>query len=298
MFKIDLQNIQAIGDAHIVIDNNSITEFTGDNSNGKSVISKVIEAITSGDIVHKESRLTLIKDGETQGVVLFTHDKEQLGFVLRAEAAESIIMYKADMTAPESEAIYRPLNDRNTITTLVHQFGFRTYDEGSICLQLAPTFGAIPFVTTSGKVNNDIIADITTDKIADNFLKSFQTITFPVFKDRIARLQKDHDNIQAILDNMESYNWKDYESIAERMSEVYQAIKSYEYFQLESVPIPPLSVLPIEHFELRQIPNVDFYDLCKPIVPIIDELNHYVEIMNGVCPTCGKPLVDRDHTHE
>ena len=45
MFNISLKNIQAIEDASIMLDDHTIVEFTGDNSNGKSVISKVISAM-------------------------------------------------------------------------------------------------------------------------------------------------------------------------------------------------------------------------------------------------------------
>ena len=56
MIKIELQNIQAIGSAEINIAENTITVFSGDNSNGKSILSKVIEAVTSGDIKTKDIR--------------------------------------------------------------------------------------------------------------------------------------------------------------------------------------------------------------------------------------------------
>lgn len=295
MFKIDLQNVQAVGDAHIVIENNSITEFTGDNSNGKSIVSKLIERMTNGDIRNKEVRRTLIKDGEEQGVVVFTHDTEQLGLILREEARDSLVMYKPNIKENSNEYIMRSISDWDGCVQLIKQFGFRTYDRGNICLQLAPTFGAVPFVTTSGTVNDEIVQDITTDRIADEFIKTFQGITFPIFRERILRLKKDRDSTQAILDNMESYDWKAYEDIAERMSEVYQAIKGYEYFLLEEIPVPKLSVLPVVHHNVTELPVVKFYDLANPIVEIVDELEAYVEVMNGVCPTCGRPLVEREH---
>lgn len=295
MFKIDLQNIQAIGEAHIVIENNTIVEFVGDNSNGKSVISKVIQGLTSGDICHEDVRRTLIKDDTEQGVVIFTNNNEQLGLLLRDKTKDSLLMYKPDLVNKPDECIFRALNDYEGCAAIVREFGFRTYANGDICLQLHPTWGAIPFITTSGAVNDAIVQDITIDKVADNFLKSFQTITFPVFKDRISKLQKDHDSAKTILETMEAYDWHAYDDIYTRMSRVYQAIKDYQYIQLETIPVPNLSVLPVTRYEVNQLPIARFYDLCPAINNIGEELDDYVAIMNGVCPTCGRPFVSHEH---
>lgn len=291
MFKIDLQNIQAIGDAHIVIEDNSIVEFVGDNSNGKSVISKVIEYLVSGDIAHEDVRCTLIKDDTEQGVAVFTYNEKQLGLILRAKVRDSLIMYKHDIVNDPDGCIFRAVNDKEGVAAIVREFGFRAYANGDICLQLHPTWGAIPFVTTSGSTNDSIVEDITTDKVADNFLSTFQTITLPVFRQRIADLQKEHDNAATVLENMESYDWKAYEEIASKLSDIYQKIKSYEYAYIEDIPVPDLSVLPVSRIEIDYVPIINFYDLC-PLVEYINELDDYVTIMNGVCPTCGKPLFE------
>jgi hypothetical protein len=187
------------------------------------------------------------------------------------------------------------MNDTDACAKLVRQFGFRVYANGDICLQLHPTWGAIPFITTSGAVNDAIVQDITIDKVADNFLKSFQTITYPVFKDRVAKLQKEHDHAQTILETMEAYDWHAYDDIYNRMSTVYQAIKDYQYMQLDDIPVPNLSILPVQHLEIENIPIVNVYDLCQNIEPIKEELEAYVEVLNGVCPTCGKPLIIHEH---
>lgn len=291
MFKIDLQNIQAIGNAHIVVENNTIVEFVGDNSNGKSVISKVIENLVSGDIAHEDVRRTLIKDNTEQGVVIFTYNEKQLGLILKPAVKESLIMYKPNIIDDPENAIFRAINDADGLNAIVREFGFRAYANGDICLQLHPTWGAIPFITTSGATNNSIVEDITRDKIADNFLSSFQTITFPVFKEKIARLQKEHDSAKAVLDNMESYDWRAYDAIYEELSEVYQQIKDYEYCYIDDIPVPDLSVVPVSNIQIPDIPIVQFYDLCSRI-PYPKSLDDYLKVLSGVCPTCGRPLFE------
>lgn len=291
MFKIDLQNIQAIGNAHIVVENNTIVEFVGDNSNGKSVISKVIENLVSGDIAHEDVRRTLIKDNTEQGVVIFTYNEKQLGLILKPAVKDSLIMYKPNIIDDPENAIFRAINDADGLNAIVREFGFRAYANGDICLQLHPTWGAIPFITTSGATNNSIVEDITRDKIADNFLSSFQTITFPIFKEKIARLQKEHDSAKAVLDNMESYDWRAYDAIYEELSEVYQQIKDYEYCYIDDIPVPDLSVVPVSNIQIPDIPIIQFYDLCSRI-PYPKSLDDYLKVLSGVCPTCGRPLFE------
>lgn len=291
MFKIDLQNIQAIGNAHIVVENNTIVEFVGDNSNGKSVISKVIENLVSGDIAHEDVRRTLIKDNTEHGVVIFTYNEKQLGLILKPAVKESLIMYKPNMIDDPENAIFRAINDADGLNAIVREFGFRAYANGDICLQLHPTWGAIPFITTSGATNNSIVEDITRDKIADNFLSSFQTITFPVFKEKIARLQKEHDSAKAVLDNMESYDWRAYDAIYEELSEVYQQIKDYEYCYIDDIPVPDLSVVPVSNIQIPDIPIIQFYDLCS-MIPYPKSLDDYLKVLSGVCPACGRPLFE------
>ena len=81
MIKIDIQNIQAITTAEIIIKENTITVFSGDNSNGKSILSKVIQAVTSGDIKNKDIRRSLIKDGAECGIISFINDMCLLTYV-------------------------------------------------------------------------------------------------------------------------------------------------------------------------------------------------------------------------
>lgn len=294
MLKVDLMNVQAISEAHIIFPNNTITEFTGNNSNGKSILSKVIEYMTKGDLIHKDVREALIKDGTPYAVILFTMNKKQLGLKLGHELKESIIMYVPDIDHEKEQGgqIVRALSDSQACELLIREFGFRTYAKGDICLQLAPTFGAIPFVTTSGSVNNDIVTDITIDKVADEFLTSFKTITFPTFKNRIQRLTKEKEHLQELLDNMESYDWHAYEELATRMNQVYRAIAYYKEVQIDEIPIPPLETMPLSEISIGQFPIITAYDYIPMIDAFDKELEDYVSVLNGTCPTCGRPLVE------
>lgn len=292
MFNIQLRNIQAIGEAELNLEEHSIVEFTGDNSNGKSVISKVIGALTSGDIRHKEVRRSLIKDGKDEGLVLFNFNEKQLGLVLKESASESFVLYYPDIRKDPNDFVARELGDAEGTEALIREFGFRTYAKGDICLQLSPTFGAIPFVTTSGAINDDIVQDITTDKVADEFLQSFSTITFPMFKQRIQMLKQQRDSIKTVLDSMESYDWRAYEDMQNRLTEVFNAAEKYRSLEIDEIPIPNLEVIPVPHLELSPLLVIYTCDYIPLIEPIGKELDDYIQVLEGVCPTCGRPLVE------
>lgn len=294
MFIIDLINIQSIGRARITIEDNSIVEFVGNNSNGKSIFTKVLEYLTKGDLIHRDVREALIKDNADRGVVLITLNNKQLGLILEHEIKNSYIMYIPDVER-ENEPngkIVRPLGDSDGVQKLIKAFGLRVYQKGDICLQIAPTFGSIPFVTTSGGTNSDIVTDITIDKVADEFLKSFSAITFPTFKRRIQQLTQERDSLNMVLENMESYDWKLYEDLHERLNETYNAYKSYKELEINPIPVPNLEIIPVSEHRIENIPVVTIYDYCLPIKPIGKELDDYVEILNGTCPTCGRPLFE------
>lgn len=290
MYSIQISNVQSIESALIEFEDNSIVEFTGDNSNGKSILSKVIQNMTSGDIRHKDVRASLIRDGADKGIVVFTHNEKRLGLVLFHEIKDSVIIYQSDWR-DESTTIVRNISDVEGSDALIKAFGFRTYAQGDICLQLAPTFGAIPFITTNGSVNNDIVQDITVDKVAEEFLGTFKAITFPLFKDKIAKLKQERDTYQSLLDNLETYDWREYESLVDRMSAVYMALKDVQPLEdIMEIPIPPLDVIPVGSHGIKNIPIVDFIDYCPTIDDIESELEDYLKISKGICPTCGKAL--------
>lgn len=292
MIKIDLQNMQAISSATIEIPENSITEFSGDNSNGKSVLSKIIKELTSGDIRHKDVRRALIKDGTTKGIMSILNGNVQLGLILDEELSDSFVVYDPDVTdESKTKVIVRGLGDAGGCEALIKKFGFRVYNSGDICLQLHPTWGPIPFITTSGQVNDQIVQDITIDRIAQNFLDSFKTITFPTFKNTLKNLNREKESYQTIIGNLESYDWKVYEDIYARMKEVYDVLFYFVDVEIPILQIPLMEIPPLP----PEIPKLGVICIipAPPEIPVVFRaFDEYVTILNGTCPTCGKLFIE------
>lgn len=292
MIKVDIQNIQAVTNAVIEIPENSITEFSGDNSNGKSILTKVIQALTSGDIRHKDVRRALIKDGTTKGIVSIVNDTVQLGIILDEEISSSFVVYDPDITnGDKTKIIVRGLGDSGGCEALIKKFGFRVYNSGDICLQLHPTWGPIPFITTSGAVNDQIVQDITVDRVAQNFIESFETITFPTFKNVIRTFNREKETIETIISNMESYDWRRYEDINTRMKEVYDVLFYYVDVDIPTLEIPLMEIPPLPP-DIPRLSVICIFPEPPDIPLVLHTFDEYVTVLNGTCPTCGKLFME------
>lgn len=293
MFKFDILNTMSIGEAHIVVEEMALTEFVGGNSNGKSILAKFIEALTSGNLRQPETRKTFINDMSDQAVVLITHRSKQLGVLMKEETSASILMYVPNIEDPDKKII-RTFTDGDGYKAILSEFGFSIYAGGDICLQLSPTYGAIPFVSTNGSTNWQIWDDITTDKVAQEFLQTFKSITWPMFKQTLDRKKRELAADKAIIENMESYDWREYERIADQLNDIYNCIKDYKYFRFKKIPIPPLDVIVLNQFKFSEIPMPKFYDPIPHIEIDVEKLRDYKKICEGICPMCERPFFEHD----
>lgn len=292
MIRIELVNIQSIEEAVFEIEEKSITEFVGNNSNGKSILSKVIQAVTSGDIRHKEVRQALIKDGQPYGLFGITYKTQQIVFSFYEELKDCLVVYVPNTANPDKN-IVRQLSDREGIESILHKFGFRTYAKGDICLQLSPTFGAIPFITTSGAVNGEIVQDITTDKVAQEFLDSFKDITFPIFRNKLSAAKKEKESLETVIAAAGSYDWRVFEDIAKESDKILNMLEGYKFIRINELPIPPLGFKIRATPHLRELPFPINIAKAPRVGFLESELNNLEAILNDKCPTCGRAFIQQ-----
>ena len=284
MLSIYLKNIQAISLAEISLEEGSITEFVGDNSNGKSILTKITQAITSGDIKHKSTRLPLIKDGCSLGVVGFTRGNKQLAFQIAEEQADCVVLYNSNYP-DDSAQVVMGIADKG-VEKAIHDFGFRTYADGEICIQLAPTYGAIPFVTTSGSINGKIIKDITVDNVAESFIKAYENFTQPVFKRKLESIDNDIKTLSDTLELLQYYDYKEYEVLDQELQTAFQIMSGYNYIDFEEVDATAGDIVTVAPLKVKT------YDRFVVMEPPIKELTELCTILEGTCPTCGKKLYE------
>lgn len=290
MFRITMKNLQCIGEAVIEFDNQSIIEFTGDNSNGKSVLSKTLDVILSGEVRDKTTRKELINDNCEEAFLSIQYETRILLVRLHVEVSQSYIAYYPNSNDLQ-KCYARPLGDWDGCKILIDKFGFKTYASGSISLQVMPTWGAIPFITTNGAVNYEIVDDITRDKVAEEFLAAFQNYTYPTFRQLIANKQQQLDMSKTVLESIVDYDVEGLDTAIKEMRDIYEVISHISYLNLENVPIPDISIIELSPLELIAPPIVEAVPMFPNLEPIGKELDDLLDILNGVCPTCGKPLI-------
>ena len=287
--SVELENVQAIKHAVIKFGSNGITEFIGDNSNCKSALSRVIEYMTSGDLKDKETRESLINDNENEARILFAKDEEILALVLRRERSDSYVLYNPDARDLKNpNIVVRNIGDPGH-EELISKFGFRAYDKGNICLQVCPTFGAIPFITTKGRTNMEIVNDITSDKVAEEFLDNFEKITNNGFKGRLKTLNQQKASLETLIDTCVIYDYNKYKELSNAMGKVLMAVGQYYPIEFEEIPIPPdVDIIDIPEIKFEPIPIFNVAPIKSLFEDLSKEITELNDALDSRCPTCGR----------
>lgn len=289
--KVILHNCQGITDCTLDLPPNSLVEFTGDNSNGKSTVSRYIEHIVAGDLHLKEERLPLIKDGcEKAEFGLIADNNSMLIVILYREVGKSYMCYFPDADNT-SKGISRLISDRDACAKLVSKFGFCVYAKGEICLNIGPTFGPIPLVTTKSKTNFEVLDDFTKDATAEEFIKSYTTYTRPMFNRKMKSLKERRADLERLTEQDLYPDWEFCKSFAERNKDLATALASLVVMQHIDYGRPP--VLNVVDMKRINYSRPCFFEF-KHAADLSSQLRTIVEFNNKKCPTCGRLYMEEE----
>lgn len=295
--QISLHNIQSIKDATIELPDTGIVEFIGGNSNGKSILEKVISTITSLDVEDEDSRRTIISDGETSGYIVMVHNGKSLAVLIDHVRDKTVFQYNPDIS-DKSKLVTRTLREGG-MEALIRDFGWCVYDHRNICLQLYPTFGAIPYINTSYGVNTEITEDVLRDRVADQFLTNYETITYKQAQEFIKQLKSRKNVLEASVNATMVYDYEAYEALATRLKKAIDFYENFETIHLDEIPIPPtLSFIDIPYMQLQEIPIVEFIPNDMHLNDLSESIDNLLSVLNGKCPTCGKNIFEGEHSHD
>lgn len=305
--KVKLKNIQSFKTATFDFPETGLVQIAGGNSNGKSILGKVIKAIATLNFIDQAERDSLLRDGEKEGYIILEYKGKVLVIYLHTERNQCFVQ----LIRSNKEKITRTIRESG-IAQLIEEFGFRVYGKNSVVLQLHDTFGVIPFVNTSNSLNYEIIDAVTTDTIAQQFIKNFKEITFKEAKLLIDTYNQKIDGITKAISTLALYDHVAYQQLYEEMSDIYKVIKHIQLLNLEKILLPPkVRLIQLPTLRLEKIPlfpkvfiiNIPQLKLEKiffikvfPILSFIEDLTETIYKINrlkyGRCPVCGKLFLE------
>lgn len=301
-----LKNIQSIKDAYYDLPKTGVVQIKGDNSNGKSIFFKAISAIVNLKILDDDERGSLINDNEESGSITIENDGVTLVAILHRERTQCCLA----LVRQSGERVTRTFRDGG-LEKLIEEFGFRCYNKNSICLQLYETFGPMPFVNTTTAVNGEIVESITEDSTAKAFLKNFKEVTHPAARKTMKAFNEKVAQLERFKEALVLYDYENYEKYAKKMREYYDVLRYCKPIHLHklniisigncpevsSVSLKKMNLLPkvktidIKPVGIVKFPILKFIDEVKSVNNIVGLIGEMEKIRSGVCPTCGKTLL-------
>lgn len=289
MISFEMKNCQGINEAIIEVDDHNIVRFYGENSNGKSTLSRMLEYLISGDIKNKSVRKALISDWAEHAEFAIRWNNKLLGVVLYPDIARCALLYTNDCTNKLEPVVKVGLGDAEGYRSLLSKIGLKSYAKGEVSLNISPTFAPIPLVTTTGATNFEILNDFKTDRFADEFIHTFKEVTFPAFKRRANEYRNRISELERITATDLYVGWEEDGALYVEYEEYKKHAAGIQYMDEapvlrrpnyeEYIQMPIATVLRPVNFRL-------------PECPTISELPFIISINNKTCPTCGRRIME------
>lgn len=308
MIQFYLNNIQSIKEHQFNFEDTGIIQFKGNNSNGKSILVKVLRAVVLQQLARDEKRLPLINDNCEMGKFAVAYNGQVLMVILHRDINRTCYMLKRK----NGEQITRHVRDGG-IDKLLQEFGFCIFGKNDICLQFCETYGLMPFINTPESIDSQIVNSVTTDETSEHFLEAYQQ-TYKEAQRQYKSYQAELSTVEARLAGIQIHDTHDYKeliTIAERLLKIHEYMKPIEKLALHEKPEPvvrmmPLSNLPLLHKPEDLVKMSFMKKLSGQMPPLhvsisarlksLDSLLEKIAVIDaGKCPTCGQRLESCNH---
>lgn len=272
-----------------------IVRFLGDNSNGKSVMVKVLQDVVSNNISRPAARRSIIRRGNSYGELLLENwDGDALYVRINIEAAQTY----AELTKAGQPTVRRYLADK-AIPLLVREFGWHYDDVTGISINIHNDTDGFLFVDTKKTTNFNLLNGMRSDTFAEAALEELDRL----MKESKGKL-KDMEHLYEVAETafLTLQYWDIEEESAIRDECLYYAAL-LENLSMPRIPEISLTPQPKFYGSMPPVPQVAIPVLYKPFEAPPESatqlLTDLVSILEGVCPTCGRPLIDGGaHAHE
>lgn len=281
--RITTHNIQSHKNVTIELPQTGIIAFTGNNSNGKSVIAKVTKAIIAGDISRPKERKTLVNKDCVSGYVEYEKfDGSTLKVTIHHEASQTM----AELTKPNGEVIRRYLADK-CIPLMAREFGFHYNVDHDVSLNLHNDDDKFLFVNTKHSTNCACLCDTLSDSYGELALKTLEE-TLAEVKNTVKGLERDKVTTETILDSLTTC---DIEETDKRRKKMLYIAKNLQHFPTSPCPkvvgVPNVVTIKVPAMPTKvKYPTI--INLPKNFPDIIQLGRDLNDVLKGVCPTCKR----------
>lgn len=282
--QIITRNIQNHAEVVIDLPPTGLIVFTGDNSNGKSVIVKAVRALVLNEIKKPRKRASLVNRKASYGEAIFIRtDDVTLTMHVAREAASTWI----SLEVPGQDKIVRYLSDKS-YTELVQTFGLQVAGESGISLNVAEADESLLFYKTPTKTNHEVLQIATVDSRAMTAATNMENTLSETrqFRDACAA------QARTIKPALQELHIGDVEALTERRNKLFRYYSILSHIYIPTLPeIKAVPKVRITNVYIPTLPNVKWpkvhnvYLDVPDIIPVASELK---SVREGKCPTCGR----------
>lgn len=281
-------NIQSHTNTVIDFPKVGIVRFHGNNSNGKSVLVKVLNDVVSNAISRPNNRRSIIRRGCSYGeLTMVRYDSTKLHIHISTEASTTY----AELTRPGAQPIRRYLADKS-IPNLVKEFGWHYNSDHGVSLNIHQDTDGFLFVDTKKSVNFDLLNSVRSDQYAEAAAASLENLLKASKKQR-ADITHTLEVAQATYAALQYWDLEKEQTIQDECLYYARNLQALRMPPMPALtPVPRVTILPL----LPSMPELWYARLLplftEPLPDIVDSMYALQELASGICPTCKRPLVD------
>lgn len=284
---IHTRGIQSHDDVLIELPETGLVVFSGDNSNGKSVIRKVLEDTIAYNINKAKVRKSLISKDRSEGSLeIIKYDGSSLYVNINLEASQTWVR----LTRANGESVVRYLADKN-IPELVREFGFHYNDTRDISLNICDSDDSILFFRTSHATNGDILVSALTDTEA----QMRYDVLYEQYQEALSNRRQFLDNLQvaqAAKEALVLYNIEEEQELHDTCARAASLLSKFYWPDMKEVPemifLPTFNIRTLRLQGYAELPHIPVVRMnIRDISAVSLDL---IQIEKGVCPTCRRPF--------
>lgn len=284
---IHTRGIQSHDDVLIELPETGLVVFSGDNSNGKSVIRKVLEDTIAYNINKAKVRKSLISKDRSEGnLEIIKYDGSSLYVNINLEASQTWVR----LTRANGETVTRYLADKS-IPDLVREFGFHYNNTRDISLNICDSDDSILFFRTSHATNGDILVSALIDTEA----QTRYDVLYEQYQEALSNRRQFLDNLQiaqAAKEALVLYNIEEEQELHDACARAASLLSRFYWPNLKEVPemifLPTINVRTLRLQGYAELPHIPILRMnIRDISAVSRDL---IQIEKGVCPTCQRPF--------